>query len=354
MRYHGLSVILLFCTVAAVTLVFKPGVTGLFRSEKQGGELASLIRADLPYWKLRIKKVGAEKAYAELGEKNRTRTPNEAHMRAHAFGAALYETLGEAGAAVCDTRDSYGCFHEFMTRLILAEGIGKLSSLYKECDSHPPDVRGSCLHGMGHGIVAYVGYTKDDLEKALALCDSVGAVDVLNGCYAGVVMEYNDRVAINGSLSDIRPFRGDLFEPCRTISTKYLGACILGQPAWWRLVLLKQMDGGNTDFDKEYKNFGTYCREFATTTPLLQDCYRGIAYAAVRSAQFDTDMTGHLCDAAANQPVHAHWCRAWAAGELRWEINVADASRICTGLTDAVLSECMSAAARGRSFGESN
>ena len=286
------------------------------------------LPAEQAYWESRIRAVGGASAYNELAQSVRDATTIQAHMRAHAFGYALYRVSGLDGTPVCDERFSAGCFHEFFGMAISDRGVSVVSSLDTFCMQSPENRSGSCRHGIGHGIVAFFGYTPDDLEKALQLCGYVQHGDSFGACYDGAIMEYNLRLAVSDDSSKRRPFTGDPFEPCNQISDTYAAACAFSQPEWWRQELFAV---GTTT--AVYARMGDYCHSLSDEPDTTSACFFGVGNGAVPVADSDTSQIVRLCTAAARSQKDNLYCRAGAAIRINNQIDSARALRICNGLT---------------------
>jgi len=122
------------------------------------------------YWRERISTDGGSVAYQEFTKHVAGLSIEEQHTLSHKFGGALFEVEGVSGLPVCDSQFSYGCSHEFLGRAIAKLGLGVVANLNEMCFKALKSKSLSCQHGIGHGIQASLGYTFEDLKKALAVC----------------------------------------------------------------------------------------------------------------------------------------------------------------------------------------
>lgn len=137
----------------------------------QGKEIIDFT-AEAEYWKARIAAVGGVNAYRELSDSVNGMTVGNQHIAAHTFGEALYDVEGLAGFSVCDNDFSQGCFHQFFGSSVQAEGIDtSLRETKGLCAAQARiEDRRTCEHGLGHGILGYLGYDLKNLTGALSMC----------------------------------------------------------------------------------------------------------------------------------------------------------------------------------------
>src|SRR3989344_3237697 len=124
-------------------------------------------------------------AYAEFLKTANALPYSDAHSLAHIVGAILYDREGIAGLSNCTNDFAFGCYHGFAGGVIEKRGITGVGEFTEAC-KRQEDVT-DCEHGIGHGLLAYLG--SDELIDALELCPQVPSGTV-GGCYNGVFMEY--------------------------------------------------------------------------------------------------------------------------------------------------------------------
>lgn len=211
--------------VLALVLLAAGGYFALHQSPKNA------LR-DQAYW---TKKIHADPkaAYREFVSYNASANPTSQHFNAHLIGELLYEDLGIDGIALCDASFGFGCYHGFFGRAISEGGEARVKELDRACvDAFGPYGAG-CQHGIGHGVLEYVGY--GNLADALKLCGETTSFSPLLGCTSGVFMEYNSPlVGAAESLSSgnraIDPARP--YEPCDAVEAKYRPVCYQQLGAW--------------------------------------------------------------------------------------------------------------------------
>ncbi len=175
------------------------------------------------------------------------------HTEAHIFGGALYATEGLNGISTCDARFSSGCFHEFIGRAIADDGLSVVTQLNTVCTN-----KGGCQHGIGHGLISYLGYSPEDLTKSIAICAGLPGEEMLDGCMGGSFMEYNMRTMLQVSNGAVRPATStkDLLDPCDRFSGEAQRSCMLYQPQWWSV----SFASGLADFG--FRRWRSYVTKF--------------------------------------------------------------------------------------------
>ena len=261
------------------------------------------------YWHDRIAAVGGEEAYQELGRAMTGEPRQTQHEQAHAFGGELFTLEGVVGLGVCDSSFDYGCYHEFLGRAIAATGLTALSTLDQACFSVLAKSPLSCQHGLGHGIVASLGYTSAALQDALAACHGLPDNDPIAGCDGGVFMEYNFALMLSEQ-SRTRPLGTDPFEPCSTLAASYRAGCYFWQPQWWAAVLQP------LDDQAMFAQMGEWCSRSDT---FRAECFEGIGYVSAPQSQFTATKADALCGAASVDPTLRSLCTRVAEGFINHE-----------------------------------
>ncbi|MBI4088449.1 hypothetical protein HY418_03690 [Candidatus Kaiserbacteria bacterium] len=288
----------------------------------------------------RIRAVGAAAAYEEFAAAVETLAPAEQHTYAHVFGATLFDEEDLKGVVVCDARFSYGCYHEFLGRAIAAHGLEVVPELNDGCTRALVSSPLSCQHGIGHGIAAYLGYGEDDLRKALETCRGLPHNDPIGGCYGGVFMEYNLRTML-GEEAQVREVKSETYgayEPCRSLPSEYVTACVFWQPQWWQQALF-----GAETHERVFHEMGTYCREMnRASADLTRTCFEGIGNITAMAAEFDAHRAARLCDATSERPLDRLFCRSYAANSLTVGGSGmrGDGEAVCEGLSVESLAYC--------------
>ena len=251
------------------------------------------------YWEEQITHRGAPQAYRAFVEKNAIAPRNRQHFSAHAMGAAVYAQLGLPGIAVCDQRFAFGCYHGFTSRAIAEGGEQAITTLNTTCRDtfgiEAFNLVSMCQHGLGHGILEYVGY--QHLTQALSMCASlVDQPAPRVGCTSGVFMEYFTPLAqVNGGMEPaLRPFDTDNpFDPCPSVPEAFQQSCYfeLGQA-------LRQTEGSQ---------YLSVCAQLSGVP--RTNCFLGVGTDMARIPD-PADVVAR-CEVAA--PEDALFCRAGAA-----------------------------------------
>ena len=122
------------------------------------------------------------------------------HGVGHAVGYVLYAQEGLSGMGVCMPEFRNACSHSLVISAFIEQGANALPDIVQACVVAPGGVGAyeACMHGLGHGLLAYVGY---DLPQALTMCKTAVAygperqgnghrfTDSYDECVGGVVME---------------------------------------------------------------------------------------------------------------------------------------------------------------------
>jgi hypothetical protein len=192
-------------------------------------------RAARTYWTSRIRTAGGADAWAELKKTYANSGPGIQHTAAHLFGSLLYEAAGEEGIGVCDAAFAFGCYHSFFGGALAEKGLEIVPSLVRECRERLGAASLGCEHGIGHGLMEFLGPHR--FREALAACPP--ETNPFRGCAAGVFMEYNVPMALDGDLSEIAPRTFDParpYDPCPTVPESFQAACYHELPPWWRQI----------------------------------------------------------------------------------------------------------------------
>lgn len=299
----------------------------------------SAIRAEEDAWKKEIQTVGPKAAYEELVASSRDLSNAQQHARAHVFGGALFSTEGLPGLTVCDDRLFSGCFHEFLGRAITALGPDTVTKLNDVCLAGLQDPRDAvnCQHGIGHGILAYYGYTPDDLTKALRLCGTLQSVDHVRGCEGGVFMEHNlETMTGTYVVADVSSVAKRNVE-CDGVPESFRQACLFWSPQLWE----RSLESGQHPGPEEvFKTMGLYCTEMSGGSP--EACFAGIGYIAGPAVGFDAAKTAQLCASTSPDPAYRVSCWDTALGGLGLTRSAREAASgsVCAGLSGASQTRC--------------
>lgn len=324
-------------TVFVAAALLLASVPMLLRDEGMHKSLATISREEaLQYFSDQIASQGASAAYARFSRDVDPEPVDRQHVLAHVFGEALYASEGLRGIQVCDLEFIYGCIHELMGRAIAERGLGVVSAAYAACIDAPEPRPFACLHGIGHGITASVGYDEQELENALEACDSIKATFPVRACYSGVFMEYNQQSMLG--TAHVRPGTpDDPYAPCSSIAERYKRHCIYEQVPWWHRVYF----AGDTS-EATFAALSQYCENGYETTDLKRVCFEGIGNITTPAVGYDPEAARHLCEAASSDPYVQLFCKSMAALSLaEAERDIEAAERVCQDLEGGAFAFCL-------------
>ena len=280
------------------------------------------------YWEQQIQRHGAKDAYAEFKERTEKAPLARQHFAAHVMGDVLAEKLGTEGITVCDTSFAFGCFHGLFSAIIAKEGTAVIKELDAACVKAYGVMGTGCTHGIGHGILEYVGY--ENVAKALELCGLTTQKVPLLGCTSGVFMEYNQ--PLGGDPQNLvpgtRPFDPTHpYMPCTHVPQQFQASCYFELGGWLRTSIS----------DDAAKRSGV-CAGLSGEP--RSRCYMGIGSGSAHEHGYD--MTASLAECAALAPADEFSCRAG----VRWGFYQVPETRVraneACAYADAQQSACAS------------
>lgn len=115
------------------------------------------------------------------------------HLLGHTVGDELYKQEGAEGIQICTQDFRNACSHSIVVGLFQDKREAALDEISEAC-RRAPGGKGAytmCFHGLGHGILAAVGY---DLAKAVSICQKTSKTQQdswseSSQCISGTVME---------------------------------------------------------------------------------------------------------------------------------------------------------------------
>lgn len=243
-----------------------------------------------------IDRVGPDYVRGSVDEVASGLDVSSAHVLAHAFGEALYKSVGLEGFAMCDEKFSYGCTHQFVGLAISDRGPPVVEDLARLCTERFGPTAIGCGHAMGHGIEGYYGYTLKDLHVSIPLCAAFKTEVTQEKCLTGVFMEYNLRglETTGEAFARVRPFSdGNPFEPCDTLEGIYGRMCYHQLPLWWTNSTKWR------DLDGMFEASGERCRAlYAKGDAFAEYCFMGVGLAAAVATNLDTTFVDEMCGVA--------------------------------------------------------
>ncbi|PCI30222.1 hypothetical protein COB52_01790 [Candidatus Kaiserbacteria bacterium] len=181
---------------------------------------------------------GSLKAYSYFVEQNVSTSFGIRHLRAHIIGELIFEHEGVSGVSVCDSSFGFGCFHGLFTIGFSSLGTEFIKVATDVCVEQYGVMGAGCQHGIGHGIVEYLGV--NNLKQALELCENTSQLTPLLGCTSGVFMEHNtpSSFSIDGEVPDPYKFtKKSPYAECKNVLDKYKPSCYYELGGWWEVVL---------------------------------------------------------------------------------------------------------------------
>ena len=260
-------------------------------------------------------------AALEVLYQNQERLAIDCHSRAHELGHLAYEQFGAQAFSLsgheCQSGSYHGAteafFHDYGTA-DLQNNISLICS-----DSLNAFFEHQCVHGVGHGIMAWTSYAMLD---ALDACDQLGKGVNRLSCYSGVFME-NVVGGLSGSMGHFTEYLSeDPHYPCNILEERYVGPCYFYQTS--RMV---QLFAG--DFQK--------VAEACDTAP------RAVAYLCFESMGRDvggyfrgnTELAIQSCSYTTTEE-NRHRCLSGAVQDWFWTPSTADvALGFCIALDDS-------------------
>lgn len=206
------------------------------------------------------------------------------HLRAHAFGDALYKARGIAGISVCDGSFGFGCYHGLISQAIAKEGEGVVAALSTLCVEQYGINGTGCQHGIGHGLAEYFG--PKQLNKQLDNCKNLPWLGVYFGCQNGVFMEFfhpviNDERGNNFSSRTID--QSNPYGPCTLVDNFFRDACYLELGSWWY-----------KGDDQALPSMFDWC-DAADTKQHVHSCLLGIGIAIAQKEQLSSLTSTKKC-----------------------------------------------------------
>lgn len=166
----------------------------------------------------------------------------DCHGSAHHLGRMTFSEYGAAASVSAEEACRSGMRHGMLEQLFVDRGIGNLAQdVGVLC---PPNsssfVRHQCLHGVGHGVMAWTAY---EIEDALMLCDRLSDQPSQSSCYTGVFME-NVVSGLAGEVGQRSTYvdREDPHYPCNALDARYVDACYWYQTSQMLNVFNRDLD----------------------------------------------------------------------------------------------------------------
>ena len=173
-----------------------------------------------------VKKFGANDTIKQLHNLEYNYGFAFCHNNAHDVGRFSYALEGGEAFQKCSSECHSGCYHGATEAYFRDRGLANLiEDLALLCDdSLNTFFSHQCIHGIGHGLMAWADY---DIHSALKNCDQLPQGRA--SCHSGVFMEN----IVGGLAADSGHFTEylslDPHMPCNVVDEKYAGACYFYQ-----------------------------------------------------------------------------------------------------------------------------
>ncbi len=247
------------------------------------------------------------------------------HDAAHRVGRFAYELFGAAAYSLSSHECQSGAFHGATEALFKERGTANLEEdVATMCGVSPSYFfRLQCIHGVGHGLMAWTSY---ELYDALQLCDHLQTDREQRACYSGVFME-NAEGGLAASMGHQTEYLSDddPHYPCNELTDRYAGTCYLYQST--RMLAM---------FGYNYAKVGAACAEALEIAQ--RECFdsfgRDLAAISLGEPQKAID----LCHEYASDRTHRIYCLQGSVQARFWETDGADEALTMCNLLQ-VLSE---------------
>ncbi|WP_420610296.1 hypothetical protein [Candidatus Poriferisodalis sp.] len=155
-------------------------------------------------------------------------TGRDCHDTAHEVGHIAWEHFGAAAFATVGHDCHAGALHGTIELMFAQRGTARLAQdVSAVCAGPNPFLVHQCLHGVGHGLMAWTSY---ELPEALGLCDLLPTAQNRDSCYGGVYME-NGIGGVSGRMGHTTEYISttDPHFPCNVLAEQYWPGCYFWQ-----------------------------------------------------------------------------------------------------------------------------
>jgi hypothetical protein len=297
-------------TVTRLSYTLNPGKLEKELSEADMIALASADGAGIRKW---IEIIGPTEVMTRMNNQKMS-TGLDCHQPAHAVGRQSYEVYGDKVFTLCSAECHSGCYHGAAEAYFREHGADNLekdlnvicSSSLNAFFSH------QCLHGVGHGLMAWSGY---DIFKALKSCDLLSSQK--DSCLTGVFMEN-----IVGGLAvahKTKYLNEDPQYPCSIMPDQYKSSCYFLQTS-----RMMQLFGG------DFKKIAAACGK--APAPYQSVCFQSMGRDVGGSNPGNPKGAIAACDNATGQ--NRSDCLNGAIQDTFWDASGADVGlNFCRTLT---------------------
>ena len=251
---------------------------------------------------------------------NAHRVGVDCHERAHVMGRLAYEQFGAIAFSLSGHECHSGGYHGATEAFFRDRGTSHLQSdIGVVCSAGLNDFfRHQCVHGIGHGLMAWTSY---ELLDALELCDLLEAVSDQQSCFSGVFME-NVVGGLSGSMGHLTEFLSDdPHFPCNILDDRYIVPCYFFQSS--RMI---QVFGG------DFERLAAACAEAPAIAHAV--CFGSMGRDVGGVTRGDPERAIRLCSYAEN-PANRLDCMDGAVQDSFWDPSGADdALAFCRALDE--------------------
>ena len=240
------------------------------------------------------------------------------HERAHHTGRAAYEIFGAAAFALASHQCEAGAYHGATEAMFKERGTVDLESDVRVIcgGSEVFFFRLQCIHGVGHGLMAWTSY---ELYDALDLCDKLETDRDQRACYSGVFME-NVVGGLSGTMGHFTDYLSDddPHYPCNALTDRYVAPCYLYHST--RMLLM---------FEYDYDRVAAECAK----APRIgqYDCFESFGRDLAAVSLGDPAKGLDQCHETVPDPQHRVWCIQGSVQARFWETErVEEAVEMCS------------------------
>jgi plastocyanin len=282
-----------------------------------------------------LRVLGPKETMRELVTDSQGGSIRDCHAEAHNVGRAAFTMYGSGVFGIPDAASCHsGFYHGAMESFLIENGTENLAqNITALCQQFPTDFGiFECVHGVGHGVMAYMDY---ELPDALATCDTLSSTYDKNACYGGVFMENIVAGQGNGVEKDHETqwLSDDPHFPCNAIGSDYSKRyqCYQMQTSWMLRL-----------YDYDFKRVGTECTK--APSDMVNVCFKSLGRDAAGNSLRDPAKILAICK---NIPSTQYfdWCIEGGLNVIVdfWGGELKDqASNLCTLLPTDSKKKCFS------------
>ena len=242
------------------------------------------------------------------------------HDRAHELGRRGYKILGGESFKNCGVECHSGCRHGATEAFFAEYGISDLVGSINILCGNQKDKFGfhQCVHGIGHGLMAWFDYA---LYDALGACDLIDQQFHQDSCYSGVFMENIGGSIVRGEKKQGEQGEGggvghftkflndDPHYPCNAVDDRYKTMCY-----WLQTDRILQL---YSDLDR----IGVECAKAPNQYQF--SCFYSMGRTVSGALSLDTESSFDVCKKIPNE-TNRNNCMNGALSNLFWDETQAD------------------------------